>query len=138
MAQPAGVSMSLTIRPHDRFVAASVPRVIVELANGPVTGEADAILRFKDILVVPDILANAGGVTVSYFEWIQNRTGDYWTVDRVQSRLREIMNEQFRQVWDLHEQKQIDMRTAGYVVALNRLGEAIRSRGTMKYFTGEE
>jgi glutamate dehydrogenase (NADP+) len=113
-------------------------RVIVELANGPVTDEADAVLRSKDVLVVPDILANAGGVTVSYFEWVQNRTGDYWTVDRVHSRLREIMTEQFRLVSDLQEQKQIDMRTAAYVLALNRLGEAIRSRGTMKYFTGEE
>ncbi len=131
---PAALEDQITARNADEVRA----KVIVELANGPTTSEADAILAAKDILVVPDILANAGGVTVSYFEWVQNRCGDYWPIDRVQSRLREMMVRQFQAVYDLHEQKQIDMRTAAYVLALNRLGEAISSRGTVRYFAGDD
>lgn len=111
--------------------------VVVEVANGPITSEADAVLNQKGILVIPDILANAGGVTVSYFEWVQNRVGLSWTLEEVHARLHEIMSRQFGVVHDFMQQKGIDMRTAAYAVALNRLGEAISSKGTMSYFTGK-
>jgi glutamate dehydrogenase (NADP+) len=111
--------------------------VIVEVANGPITGDADQILNEKGKLVVPDILANAGGVTVSYFEWVQNKGGYYWTVDDVRTRLHEIMSREFNAVFDLMERKQIDMRTAAYALALNRIGEAIASQGTARFFAGE-
>ncbi len=112
-------------------------RVIVELANGPITADADEILRKSDTLVIPDILANAGGVTVSYFEWIQNRTGDYWSEETVHTRLRETLTREFNNVWDTMLLHQIDMRTAAYVLALNRINEAVGSMGTSRYFNGK-
>ena len=104
--------------------------------NETVTSAADEVLRNNDQLVVPDILANAGGVTVSYFEWVQNKSGYYWTLDQVHSRLRKIMTQQFNAVDSLAEEKQIDLRTAAYALALSRIGEAIESQGTASYFTG--
>ncbi len=111
--------------------------VIVEVANGPVTSDADERLNAAGKLVVPDILANAGGVTVSYFEWVQNRSGDYWDVGTVHRRLQEIMRREFNAVFDYMEQRQIDMRTAAYALALTRIGEAIASQGTMRFFAGD-
>jgi glutamate dehydrogenase (NADP+) len=111
---------------------------IIEVANGPITSDADQILNQNGKLVVPDILANAGGVTVSYFEWVQNKGGYYWTVDEVHSRLHEIMAREFNAVYDLMEAKGIDMRTAAYALALTRIGEAIAAQGTARYFAGEE
>ena len=108
--------------------------VIVEVANGPVTSEADTILNERGTLVVPDILANAGGVTVSYFEWVQNKAGFYWTVDEVRERLKAIMTEEFGTVYDLMVLHEIDMRTAAYAHALNRIGAAIASQGTRGFF----
>lgn len=109
--------------------------VIVEVANGPTTSEADAILAAKDTLIVPDILANAGGVTVSYFEWTQNKQGFYWSLDDVHQRLHAIMSREFNAVYTLMEKHGTDMRTAAYVHALNRLDEAISSLGTSRYFS---
>lgn len=109
--------------------------VIVELANGPTTGEADEILQEKGILVVPDILANAGGVTVSYFEWVQNKQGILWSLEKVQKKLHTMMSQEFNHVYDWMMEKKIDMRTAAYAVALSRIGEAISSLGTVQYFT---
>lgn len=109
-------------------------RIILELANGPVTPSGDKILRDKKIVVLPDILANAGGVTVSYFEWVQNRQGYYWELDEVQSKLRTIMEREGRQIWQISKGKDIDVRTAAYVVALERLAKAIESHGTQNYF----
>lgn len=109
--------------------------IIVEVANGPVTSQADAILREKKTQVVPDILANAGGVTVSYFEWVQNKAGYYWTEPEIHSRLQEIMSREFRAVYRLMEEKKIDLRTAAYVHALSRIGAAIESQGTRRYFS---
>jgi glutamate dehydrogenase (NADP+) len=108
--------------------------VILELANGPVTAEGDRVLLKKGTVVIPDILANAGGVTVSYFEWVQNRQGYYWTLDEVQARLRPIMEREAHNVWDTARDKNIDLRTAAYVHALKRLAEAIEAHGTLAYF----
>jgi len=130
---PAALENQITKENADRIQAP----VIVEVANGPITGDADQILNKKAKLVVPDILANAGGVTVSYFEWVQNKAGYYWTLDEVHSRLHEIMSREFNAVYDFMEQKGIDMRTAAYAIALNRIGEAIASQGTVRYFAGE-
>ena len=131
---PAALENQITKENADRIQAP----VIVEVANGPITGDADQILNEKAKLVVPDILANAGGVTVSYFEWVQNKAGYYWTLDEVHSRLHEIMSREFNAVYDFMEQKGIDMRTAAYAIALNRIGEAIASQGTVRYFAGEQ
>ncbi len=108
--------------------------IIVEVANGPVTSKADAILTEKGTLVVPDILANAGGVTVSYFEWVQNRNGFYWTLEEVHERLHKIMRREFNNVYELMLEKKISMRMAAYAFALDRLGEAIAAQGTQSYF----
>lgn len=113
-------------------------KVIIEVANGPTTADADVVLAKNGILVVPDILANAGGVTVSYFEWVQNRTGDSWTEDYVHTRLREIMSREFNAIHDLMGSLKTDMRTAAYVSALRRIGAAVECMGTSKFFNGRK
>ena len=130
---PAALENQITSENADRIQAP----VIVEVANGPITVDADPILNESGKLVVPDILANAGGVTVSYFEWVQNKAGFYWSLDEVQSRLHEIMSREFNAVHELMEEKRIDMRTAAYALSLNRIGAAISSQGTAGYFAGE-
>ncbi len=109
-------------------------RYIFEVANGPITSVADAILEQRGISVFPDILVNAGGVTVSYFEWVQNRSGFYWTLEEVNQRLRQKMVEETNQIWGIAQELSISMRTAAYVHALNRLGEAISAKGTRDYY----
>lgn len=101
-------------------------KLIVELANGPVTPDADAILSAKGVLDVPDILANAGGVTVSCFEWQQNVRGEHWTEQDVLSRLEVAMRESFRAVWDMKERHGTDMRTAAFALAVARVAEAMK------------
>ncbi|ARS26670.1 Glu/Leu/Phe/Val family dehydrogenase [Sphingomonas sp. KC8] len=108
--------------------------VVVELANGPITPEADAILASKGVVVLPDILANAGGVTVSYFEWVQNRQGYYWTLDEIHTRLKAIMETEGRAIWVLAKDRGITVRQAAYVHALGRLAEAIEAHGTQQFF----
>ena len=120
---------------HEGNAGAIKARVVLELANGPITSQADAILDGKGVIVLPDILANAGGVTVSYFEWVQNRQGYYWTVEEVHSRLKTIMEAEGRNVWDISRDKKVSMRTAAYVHALQRLSDAIAAHGTQPYFT---
>ena len=110
-------------------------KLVLELANGPVTPEADEILNKAGVVVLPDILANAGGVTVSYFEWVQNRQGFYWTEEEIHSRLQAIMEREGRAIWSLAKSKGIPMRTAAYVHALARLAEAIEAHGTQNFFT---
>lgn len=110
-------------------------KLVLELANGPVTPEADQILARKDIVVLPDILANAGGVTVSYFEWVQNKQGYYWTEREIHERLQEIMEREGRAIWNISKNKGISVRTAAYVHALGRLAEAIEAHGTQSFFT---
>jgi glutamate dehydrogenase (NAD(P)+) len=104
-------------------------KVIVEGANGPTTAGADSILDEKGVFVVPDILANAGGVTVSYFEWVQNRGGYYWTEETVNDRLHQIMVNSFRDVLKLSQQHKVNMRTAAYMVAISRVATVHRLRG---------
>ncbi len=113
-------------------------RYIVEVANGPVTSDADTILNERKIEVIPDILANAGGVTVSYFEWLQNRSGYYWELQEIHQKLQAIMSREFEKVYDLALELQIDMRTAAYVHALKRLGETMEAKGTSSYFSNEK
>jgi glutamate dehydrogenase (NADP+) len=108
--------------------------VIVEGANGPVTSQADEILFANGKLVIPDILANAGGVTVSYFEWVQNRGGYYWREDEVYAKLHAIIAREFGAVHALMRDVKTDMRTAAYALALSRIGEAVEAQGTQRYF----
>ncbi len=104
-------------------------RIISEGANGPTTPEADDMLNQQGALVVPDILANAGGVTVSYFEWVQNRQGYYWSIDRVNRRLDRIMRASFDSVYDTAQKYQVSLRIGAYVLAIDKVASALRMRG---------
>lgn len=104
-------------------------RVIIELANGPVTPDADEILEKKGVIVVPDILANAGGVTVSYFELVQNEANFYWTAEEVQERLKKIMVESWKNVCEIGKKYNCTLRQAAFIAALKRLEGAIKLRG---------
>jgi glutamate dehydrogenase (NAD(P)+) len=104
-------------------------RIIVEGANGPTTPLADEILAENKVFVIPDILANAGGVTVSYFEWVQDRQGFFWNEELVNTRLEEIMVENFARVIGYGEKHGVNNRIAAYMVALDRVAFAIKLRG---------
>ena len=104
-------------------------KVIIEGANGPVTNEADEILEQKNIIVVPDILANAGGVVVSYFEWVQNIQSVRWSEEEVNEKLGEVMAQAFKDVWAMAKEKKVTLRTAAYLIAVKRVVEAKKLRG---------
>ncbi|MGE5593866.1 MAG: Glu/Leu/Phe/Val family dehydrogenase [Betaproteobacteria bacterium] len=118
---------------ENQITAGNAPRVrarvVAEAANGPTTPEADDILFDKGVMVIPDILANAGGVTVSYFEWVQNLMVYYWTEDEVNKKLEEIMNRSFHAVLDMAQKKKVHMRSAAYMLAVSRVAEAVKMRG---------
>ncbi len=123
---PAAMEDQITPQNADKIKA----KLIVEGANGPTTAAADPILRSKGILVVPDILANAGGVTVSYFEWVQNRLGYYWTEERVHRRSDRVMKQAFDHVYATAEKYNTDMRIAAYIVALEKVASTLKLRGS--------
>jgi glutamate dehydrogenase (NAD(P)+) len=106
-----------------------VARVVVEGANGPTTPEADAILAERGITVVPDVLANAGGVTVSYFEWVQDFSSFFWSEEEINARLERIMAEAFAAIWQLAEQRSMSLRSAAFVIGCSRVLEARATRG---------
>ena len=122
---PAALENVITAENAPRIKA----KMIVELANGPVTPDADDILHANGVLFIPDILANAGGVTVSYFEQVQNAMNYYWTEEEVLPKLEKIMVAAFNQVWATKEKYNIDMRTAAFVRAVERVAEAMKARG---------
>ena len=104
-------------------------RIILEGANGPTTNEADEVLQQKGVIVLPDILTNAGGVVVSYFEWVQNNESFMWDEDYINLNLEKIMNKAFAEIWELHEQKKVSFRMAAYMLALGRVVKAKKLRG---------
>ena len=102
---------------------------IVEAANGPTTPEADAVLDAKGILVVPDFLANSGGVIGSYFEWAQDLGGFFWSEEEYNERLIRIMKDNFQRVWNYAREKNVKMRRAAFMAAIQRVADAVRMRG---------
>jgi glutamate dehydrogenase (NAD(P)+) len=104
-------------------------KILTEGANGPTTAPADAILAEKKVFVIPDILANAGGVTVSYFEWVQDREGFFWSEEYVNERLKQIMVESFQDVIGYAGRYKVNNRTAAYMLALDRVALAYKLRG---------
>jgi glutamate dehydrogenase (NADP+) len=130
---PAALENAITEANVERIHA----RVILELANGPITSAADRALVAREVTVIPDVLANAGGVTVSYFEWAQNRAGLYWTAREVRDKLRERMVGEAEQLWDFATAREIPLRTAAYAQALTRIGEAADAKGHKELYTSE-
>jgi glutamate dehydrogenase (NAD(P)+) len=122
---PAALEKVLTVENASRIKA----RLIVEGANGPTTPEADRIFKERGIIVIPDIVANAGGVTVSYFEWVQDRQGLFWKEAEVNERLKDQLLSNFHAVRRVAEARGIAYRTAAYMVAIERVVASLRIRG---------
>lgn len=122
---PAAIENQITAANAARIKA----KTIVEAANGPTTLEATHMLHDRGVLLVPDVLASAGGVIVSYFEWVQNNQGYYWTEREVDDKLRAMMVRGFRDVYELHRTRRVDMRLAAYMAGVRKTAEAVRYRG---------
>ncbi len=106
-------------------------KIILELANGPVTSDADDVLNKKGIVVIPDILANSGGVIMSYCEWVQNKTGQILSEEDMEKILKKKMSQAFQRVYDMHKQENLNMRTASYIIAIKRILDAEKARGNL-------
>jgi glutamate dehydrogenase (NAD(P)+) len=104
-------------------------KIIAEAANGPVTPDADRILHSNGVFLIPDILCNAGGVTVSYFEWVQDENHLFWDEQDVNGRLEKIMKRSFQEVLKIHLEKKVDMRLAANMLGVSRVAEASKIRG---------
>jgi len=124
---PSALSQQITVDNADKIRAG----IILEMANAPVTPDADEILARAGRIVIPDILANAGGVIVSYFEWVQNRSGNQWTEERVADELKTKITHAFERVWETSDTEHFDLRTASYVRAIERILAAERGRGRL-------
>lgn len=122
---PAALENVITAKNADKIKA----KVIIEMANGPISPEAEEILHSRGILVVPDVLANAGGVTTSYFEWVQNLHGFNWSLEEVLKRLEPMMVSAFADVWRLYDTHKYPMRTAAYAIAVKRVIDSLFLRG---------
>jgi len=122
---PAAMEMQITKANAGRLKC----RILAEGANGPTTPEADAILRGKDVFVIPDILANAGGVVVSYFEWVQDLQNFFWTEEEVNKKLREILVKAFDEVLNMSRKHAVDMRMAALMIGIDRVSRAMLWRG---------
>ncbi len=122
---PAALGRVITIDNADQIRA----RMIVEGANEPITGRADAVLSDKGVIILPDILANAGGVTVSYFEWVQNLQQFHWELEEVRQKLDTILVNSFKSVYEIAVRHQVSLRLAAYILAIERLERATRLRG---------
>lgn len=119
---PAALDRVVTGENVDRIKT----KVILELANGPVTTEADEVLFKKGVHVIPDILANAGGVVVSYFEWLQNKQDEQWSEETVLEKLEKIMQQGFKDIWAISQRQHVDLRTAAYLLGVRRIAEAVK------------
>jgi glutamate dehydrogenase (NAD(P)+) len=122
---PAALENQITSRNADRLKA----RILCEGANGPTTAEADDILADKSVFVIPDILANSGGVTVSYFEWVQDRQGYFWLESEVNDQLDRTMRTSFAEVLQYAETQNVSNRIAAYMLAVDRVAYTLRLRG---------
>ncbi|MES2104122.1 MAG: Glu/Leu/Phe/Val dehydrogenase [Pseudomonadota bacterium] len=122
---PAALEQQITEKNAHKIRAS----IILEGANGPTTPQADDILRDRGVLVVPDVIANAGGVTVSYFEWVQDFSSYFWSEDEINQRLTRIMKEAFNSVWHITEEKKVSLRTAAFIVGCSRVLQAREVRG---------
>jgi glutamate dehydrogenase (NAD(P)+) len=122
---PAALENQVTSQNAGRVQA----KLILEAANGPVTPDADILLEQRGITLVPDVLANAGGVTVSYFEWVQDLQSFFWDEDEINARLERVMHRAFTEVWDMSKQRGVSLRQGAYILAIERVAEATTDRG---------